>query len=296
MTSYYVTLISGASNSLYVNTPSRFTNKMPIPLTLSEDIEFGICELSYVRNFDNIEYLEGGMSVYDFFYKKEDKSGELTDILFGALYSFDIVNGYYENANELCHSLNRLIWSKISRLNYRAIINYDKPTRKFFINTAGTYITLFFKSPLIQILGLHDKEYKKGERYAIGMSKPALGYKYKTGYRKFIDTVHHWKASRGGLLKFQGKLKTTDTLHIYCDLVLQQYSGDTFSNLLRMCPVRGVDNQRVVEKFQKIHYLPVSKYHVNAINIHIKTIEDLFINLKEITYVKLHFRTKKKKE
>ena len=63
-----------------------------------------------------------------------------------------------------------------------------------------------------------------------------------------------------------------------------------------MCPVRGADNQRVVEKFQKIHYLPVSKYHVNAIDIHIKTIEDLFINLKEITYVKLHFRTRKKKE
>ena len=90
--------------------------------------------------------------------------------------------------------------------------------------------------------------------------------------------------------KNEGFLKRIDTFLIYSNLVSEQYTGDSFSNLLRMCPVHGKDNQRVVERFEKIHYVPIAKRYITNIDIHIKTVEDIFVTLKDLTYIKLHFR------
>ena len=293
MTNYYVTLLSGASAQQYENTSNKFTNKLPIPLQLDDDnMEFGLCELSYVRNFDNVEYIKNGLAIFDFLNKNEINDNIL-EVTFGQIYSCNILKGYYKNPNAICKSLNALIWDKVARLKYRAIINYDEPTRKFVINTDGVYISLLFEHSLALLLGITEREYKKGERFIIGESKQGDGYKYKGELRNYSDSNLRWKGGNGGLQKYESKLRTTDTILIYCDLVLQQFSGDTFSNLLRMCPVTGEDNQRIIERFEKIHYVPVSKRHVTAIEIHIKTIDDSFFHLKDLTYVKLHFRKRK---
>ena len=294
MTSYYVTLISGASAHQYENTSSKFINKLPIPLQLDEDMEFGICELSYVRNMNNIEYMTDGLVVYDFLHKQDitSTSGEIIDSRYGKYYNFDIMKGYYKNQIMLCKSLNDLVWSKVKRLKYRALFNYNASVRRFQIETAGTHLTIFLKHELAELMGISTKGVKKSEKIPIGQSKSGSSYIYKGKTRQTIDSFT-WRGRKGGLRKYQDSLKITDNILIYCDLVSQQLSGDSFSNLLRMSQISGEDNQRVTETFEKIHYVPASKRHVSTIEIQLKTVNDIFIGLKDITYVKLHFRKRR---
>ena len=97
-----------------------------------------------------------------------------------------------------------------------------------------------------------------------------------------------------GPAKYDSSFRTRDTMLIYSDLVKEQISGDTYTNLLQMCSIPdGVDNRRVVEKFPKIQYVPINKRHIPTIAINIKDPEDQFISLKGLTYIKLHFREQK---
>ena len=158
--------------------------------------------------------------------------------------------------------------------------------RRIFIRSKGLGITLSIKEPLTEILGI------SGNNLLYGMKKEAFQYIHQGEQREY-----YWHSifdvKDDGLAEKSPRLNVTQSLFIYCDLVFQQYSGHTFSNLLRMCPVRGGDGQRVIERFEKVHYLPVSKHFVNTLSINIKTIEDKFVDLTDLTYVKLHFRKRK---
>ena len=118
-------------------------------------------------------------------------------------------------------------------------------------------------------------------------------YIYDGEERYYAHEKVGWPGADDGIQPNAGILKSLDSFFIYCDLAAEQYTGDTFSNLLRMCPVRkGIDNQRIVQSFDKIHYVTIAKRYFQAIDIQIKTIDDQFVKFKDITYVKLHFRAK----
>ena len=305
MKSFYLTLVSGACQTQFSNTASKFTNKIPVPLDFEDNVEFGICELSYKKRVNNMKSIKSGFGFYDHLYKTETKppndrsfniiasdphsTSEVTlDVQYGKFYYFDVAEACYENEDELSRALNETIWKKIPRLQSIPIFVYERSLRRFAVYIKDRYLTLFLRDPIPTILGIRK------DMAVIGMDKQQEGYKYEGEYRKYRSKDPPFEANtKGGLLQFESGLEKIDTFFIYCDLVQQQYSGDTFSNLLRMCPIRGRDNERVVETFQKIHYLPISKRHVDSIEIHIKTIEDTFIDLCDITYVKLHFRKRK---
>ena len=287
MKSFYLTLISGSNQEQYNNSSANFTNKLPVPLDLNDNIEFGICELSYQHRMNNIPHISGAMQLFDHYHERQTltSDGEPRSY-YGEFHNIDFLSGWYANEDDLCRSLNRSISLLIPRLKSVSIFSYDYNVRRIFIRCKGLGVTLSIKEPLAEILGI------SGNKPIYGMKKEALHYIHQSEKREY-----YWGAifevRNDGLAEKSPKLNVTQSLFIYCDLVFQQYSGHTFSNLLRMCPVRGGDGQRVIERFEKVHYLPVSKHFVDTLSINIKTIEDRFVDLIDLTYVKLHFRRRK---
>ena len=279
-------MVSGSNELEYGNTPSKFVNKLPIPLELSDNMEMGICELSYLSCQNNIDQIIGALTVFDHLY--EFNFSGSSECLYGRMFNFDLAKGYYANENELCDCLNRMIHKMIPRLKNIEIIYYDKNIRRFVIDAADNYLTVSIHNGLQKIMG------GDGSFVVMGMEKMPDGFMYEGEKRKYISSMSLiFKPEKDGALKHASRLQTNDTMFVYCDLVKQQYTGNSFSNLLRMCPVRGKDSERQIERFEKVHYVPLSKTFVSTIEIHIKTIEDKFIDLKGLTYVKLHFRKKK---
>ena len=291
MASYYLTLISGANQHDFNNTSSKFRNKLPVALEMHKDMEFGICELSYVPYINNVSTIKRGLSVFDYLWSWGELEGGKAG-KYGKPMDIDIKEGYYANEIVLSQHLNDLIWHSIPRLQNKIIISYNECKRRFKIDVENHDITILFNPELCSILGINVKGVHGG---VIGRSYTLGDVEVYNNEKRYLNATSSWIAEPSGYQHHLSSLVFTETLFIYCDLVFQQYSGNTFSNLLRMCAVNEVDNRRIVHHFEKIHYVPVNKSLVSTIDIHIKAIDDLFINLRGLTYVKLHFRSKQKK-
>ncbi|XP_063003606.1 growth hormone-releasing hormone receptor [Elgaria multicarinata webbii] len=61
-----------------------------------------------------------------------------------------------------------------------------------------------------------------------------------------------------------------NTLYVYTDIVEHQIVGDYYVPLLRCVPVSGKNNRCVTIGYDKPHYLPVIKDHIDTITIEIK--------------------------
>lgn len=59
-------------------------------------------------------------------------------------------------------------------------------------------------------------------------------------------------------------------LYIYCDIIQQQYVGDTLVPLLRIIPVEGKDGERISKSFVRPQYVPVSRKQFETIEVNIK--------------------------
>ena len=242
MKSFYVTLVSGSSQHLYPNTASKFTNNLVSPLALEEGVEFGICEISYIRNMNNIDITDGWAgSVFDHLYENNIQSNGVKSTMYGKYFPLKIKSGIYESHEEICDCMNAIIQLNIPRLKNIKVFSYDKTIRRYKINAKKYYLTISVRKDFSRIIGAGDRPIR------IGLSKNGGSYKYGGKVRKYLDSTKTWIARSDGVRKYAGDLKRIDTFLIYSNLVSEQYTGDTFSNLLRMCPVHGKDNQRVVE-------------------------------------------------
>ena len=84
-----------------------------------------------------------------------------------------------------------------------------------------------------------------------------------------------------------------DVLFLYSDIVEPQIVGDVLAPLLRIIKVTGQDGEVVLNKFDRPHYLPVSRKMIDTLEIVIRTrTGDLTPFERGRSYVKLHFRQK----
>ena len=80
-------------------------------------------------------------------------------------------------------------------------------------------------------------------------------------------------------------------LFVYTDIVQYQTVGDSFSPLLSVVNVKGDFGDVVSLRYNKVHYLPVSKKHIKTIHVEIKTDRNRYVNfVYGKTIVKLHFK------
>lgn len=305
MDDFYLTVISGCNQIQFENTPSDFTNRLPKPLDLPGNMTFGISEISYVPVCNNFLELKYGFSVFDFLHEIKPWV-EGSPVLWGETFTYAFEGGYMKSEKAICSYLNEFIWNSIPRLKKKKIFYYDGIKRKFCISAKGKYITLFLSPELTNFLGFTqdvlpfiDVNGLKVRR-AIVAGKSQLSDTNTFKHDGITKTLKPripgtWlKDIDDGPSAYDTAFRTRDTLLIYSDLVQEQISGDTYTNLIRMCSIPdGVDNRRVVEKFPKIQYMSVNKRHVPTISINIKDAEDRFISLRGLTYIKLHFRERK---
>ena len=219
---FFITLVSGSNELQYKNTSSRFTNQLPIPLDLDDDIEFGVCELSYIKCIDNIETIPDAIMIFDHLYELITEGED--DPLFGKTLYIDLPRGYYANEHELSEVLNKMIWKLVPRLKDVSVISYNKNIRRFVMQTEDLYITIGLHKKLIKVMTGKDDKF-----LCFGMEKARAGYQYRGKLRQYaVELDFIMELENDGPLDGASMLNSCDTMFLYCDLVYQQYSGNSF--------------------------------------------------------------------
>ena len=81
------------------------------------------------------------------------------------------------------------------------------------------------------------------------------------------------------------------SLFVYSDILQYQFVGDSYVPLLRTVKIDGYYGHIITISYDRVHYIPVSKRHIENISVEIKTDQNRHINF---TYgkvvLKLHFR------
>lgn len=83
-------------------------------------------------------------------------------------------------------------------------------------------------------------------------------------------------------------------IFIYTDICAHTPVGDSIVPLLRIVPIEGQDGDIVTKTYDKPHYLPVSKSHIDIIKIELSDDSGKLIDFEYgKTIVKLHFRPRR---
>lgn len=99
------------------------------------------------------------------------------------------------------------------------------------------------------------------------------------------------KATYESLLGIPRSLKMTQLLFIYTDIIKDQFVGNTLSPLIRTVHVDNDYQKGGFISFDNPNYFPVSKTHLDSINIQIKDETGLPIHFVDALFsVTLHFR------
>lgn len=118
---------------------------------------------------------------------------------------------------------------------------------------------------------------------------PLLGFESK---KEIATSVEEPVKSEEG--SFVADLSASyQVLMIYTDIVEPQIVGGILAPLLRIVKVRGEDGEMISEQYDRPHYLPVSRKHIETLEIVIRTnLGNLVPFERGRSYVKLHFRQK----
>ena len=172
--------------------------------------------------------------------------------------------GYYADIPELLESMNRLIHH-----DAQAFLHYSPVTRKI-------------------ILLHHDNMSKKNS------AKPTEKFYLKCD-AQLGNILGLLPDQSVKIAPFPADITAGfNSLYIYTDIVEHQIVGDFYVPLLRCVPVRGENNECVTIGYDKPHYIPISKDHIDTITIEIKNDQNKNIPFRfgKVT-VKLHFRPRR---
>lgn len=170
-------------------------------------------------------------------------------------WSFILQRGYYSEIPVLLEVMNNLISRGPD--HPEALLHYDRVTGKVRLKTNGPY-TIQAGGRLANMLGLVPNRHTK---------TPPFKADITAGF---------------------------STLYVYTDIVEHQIVGDFYVPLLRCVPVRGQSDECVNIVYDKPHYIPVSKHHIDTITIEIKSDQNKKVPFRSgKVLVKLHFRPRR---
>lgn len=86
-----------------------------------------------------------------------------------------------------------------------------------------------------------------------------------------------------------------NSLYLYTDIIEHQIVGDTAVPLLRCVPIQGKTHEFITITYDKPHYLPLSKHHIETITVEIKTDQNRYVPFRYgKVIVRLHLRPRKR--
>lgn len=170
-------------------------------------------------------------------------------------WGFKVPRGFYSSIPDLVGKMNSIMTSH--QYPPELSLDYDRVIRKVILKAPPTY-TFSASTELAHLLG----------------SVP----------HKAVQRILFTADITGGF----------NTLYIYTDIVEHQIVGDAYVPLLRCIPVRGETGDCVNNIYDKPHYIPVNKHHIDTITIEIKTDQNKNVSFRfGKVIVKLHFRPRK---
>ena len=292
--SFYVHLCSTDSVATYpTNSCSNFTNLLAKPIDLSRGYEVAVIEMQYTNSLYNVT-ANSNFGLFDFLHEWKTTENSAENSLWGQLHNANVPEGQYDDVEDFCDILNRLVdQMNIDRLKGYKIFTYDKISKKFHINVANKFLTIIVKDHLINILGLAKKESTLYQVAIIGKSKDAKSYVYEGHIRYFKNQNDHWKSDSetGGVAFFPSQMVIVSSLLLYSPILADVMFGSSFVRLLRVVPVTGKSNERIVHSFERPIYLPVKESFLSYIGIEIRDYSGQPVNfLTDNIYLLLHFR------
>lgn len=267
--SFYITLPSNSSMSYFPNnTTTSFCTQLPRRFDLHGNWEIGLVEFHYPQTFENVSHLNGG-NLITVTYSDTDKPVVIS-----------IGDGVY-TSQELIQNVNTdPILSKIIKLS----IQGGKVTCER-IAPADTVIDKNKKITSLDEAATVSASKATSVFFAIPICKQ-LGFNPGTNFIKQSSIKAKRMASEIASLPNQ--------IFIYCDLIDNQYVGDSYTKLLRNITVDKVHyvygNQKV-EIFDSIHYIPLAKNEFEDIKIDLRSETGETIAFAfGLSIIKVHFR------
>lgn len=237
------------------NRPDHFFTKLPQSIDLNDQYEVGLAEIQFTNSHFNVREDD----VY-FFYttSKTDDDDEGSQ---QETYTVSLPAGLYESNKYFIHTLTKasetipLMGDRKKRIRFY----YNSATKKtsFTLYEHGAQITM--SQTLKNILG-----FSKTIFYGSGSDSAT----------RLMDLSQDFKS-----------------VFVYCDLVSPRPVGDVMVPLLRTLPPMDKTRETVHHVFEKPHYVPLTRFNFNALEIRLATDtgkEILFNNGH--TIVTLHFR------
>ena len=270
MEHFYITLPSNSSERFYGKQPiSNFKTRLAKTLHLDVDEwEVGLAEVIYPHTWNNIS--EGQ---FDIKCLEEDE---------WTWKHIEIPPALYDTPNQLVQTLNDGVKEVLGPTQRDSIhFVYNDLLRKFTACVSHGYSVRFPKDLAIS-LGLGDmvtvlKQSNKEEDFGIEHKAERIVYDNKKIIAEYVVDLNR------GL----------HTFFVYCDIVEYQLVGDANVPLLRTIPVSGQNGDVVVNSFDTVHYVGLSRSTFQEVKIHITDDTGLRVPFQHgRVIVKLHFRKK----
>ena len=303
----FVDLISTASLDEYPdNKGSHFTNKLPIPLSFSENWQVALEEISYTNCFYNVVGKRSKISIYDLEHRWEPGTKYNKDkyVKYGSFVSVQLEDGYYTSEEALIRMINKVISnSGVKALKDTEIFTYDKITLKVHFDMTKIQSSVLIKGPLLNLMGFEvGKQRPMGQYICLGMKKDTPTFEWRkedgtTETRHFYHPNHTW-FSNGvkSSFKYPLTLAPYTSMVVYTDIIASQMCGNVFSDAIRFLPIKDPSLDvptQIIHECRNPYFLSLNKRYIPTIELIIKDLQNNYIDfLQGEVRVKFRFRRK----
>jgi hypothetical protein len=303
--SFYATLLSNVKSheSHRENTVAHFVTKLADKITLNEEWEVGLSEISYTKSWYNISQ---NQSINVFTTNKQIWSNEEAVLR----------SGYYPTIEILIQEINKKFKVFESELYKKDVIRapslkYDSILNRIYVVNGITKNSEAFLYPplseeLETMLGLRFNNEKTFESFFWDDEKSQMKPLESIDLKYRIDYGNAIKDSKNGqkILEYEAPYPVQFNiceLHIlvYCSIIEPVLVGNTYSKLLRQVeiPKRAKFNDQCVVRFQDPFYFPLVTNEFETVEIIIRDDTGALVPFNwGRSSVVLHFRKKNSDE
>ena len=289
MDDFYLTLPSNVSSQFFENTSTNFRTKLAKRITVTDDYEVGLAEISYTLRFFNVTEDE----IIVLRYNEIEKEKEITKYVTKE-YITKLKAGFYK-IDELLEYLNTSFEIEDSQADPILEINEEEPDKiRFYYGLKKItirnpyqnlkqiqYVSVELSRNLSNLLGFDKSQMDQYSNYLL-KEEYAVAEKETEKLKDYIDAILPYDMKAG-----------INALFIYCDIIKPHLVGDSQLQLLKYVeiPNRLKYGDQVHLKYSNIQYFDIQTKEFDSVEISIR--DDAgekiyFSNSKNV--VVLHFR------
>lgn len=277
--SIYVTLLSNDSVNLYKNSSSTFTNLLKQSLSMSDQWEVGLSDISF-----SIANKQLNMNQNILKRKKRNISNfnnqSVKTLKIDSNNEYDEIKTKFKELMETSDELKLKNINKTSKL--LNTLNIVKPQPNISLKEKDTHNVNVKSSNIEQNVQITSPE--SSTIYEKDPILSSTNYIFEKSLNKFSDNINQL------INKFESS-DINENIFIYTDIIKPRHVGSKRIKCLKIFSVTTLKNYI---HFNRIEYFPLEAYNINDISIMIRNDEGEEINFNKLVpvYCTLHFKKK----